>query len=323
MRCMQEANTKIHHALQEILPQVSPYSKIISDMHNGMDKADFPNIMLYGCEGFPHTTLWDIALQSKHGTFLRKTCVWEKQWIYSETPYFFELDFMNPGQPKDIDSLADFFKEILQHPCIHATRHIFVLKHIDYLCTRGYVYMLRVILERFAKNAWFLCTTYHISAIENPIRSRFLLMRIPLLTANLLQDVFARAAIPLEDACKKHKITDLNVATFLSVMDTKLLPYPVEDFCKLHAPFLQDVLKLPSPSIAQIRSVTQKLSVHGFTLSQITQDLLQYIKASDADDFLHKAVKIEHMYVCTEKYRKPLYIELLLHTAIYGYIRKK
>lgn len=183
--------------------------------------------------------------------------------------------------------------------------------------------MLRVILERFAKNAWFICTTYHISAIESPIRSRFLLLRVPLLSSTVLKAVFARAAIPLHEECVKHDIADLNVATFLSVMDPKLLPYSAEDFCKLRAPFLQDVLKLPSPSISQIRTVTQKLSVHGFTLSQITQDLLHSIKTCDMDDFLHKAANIEHMYVCTEKYRKPLYIELLLHTAIYGYIRKK
>jgi hypothetical protein len=320
---MQDAKHKINHALEVILPQTAPYHKIIADLYNGMDEADFPNVLIYGYEGFPHTVLWDIALLSKHGSFRRQTCTWEKQWVYSETPYFFELDFMNPGQPKDIESLADFFKEILRHPCIHATRHVFVLKHIDVLCTRGYVYMLRVILERFSKNALFVCTTYHVSSIESPIRSRFLLMRVPLLTAKQVQEIFTRAEITLHPDCVKQEITDLNVATFLSVVDTEALPYPAKDFCKFQAPFLQDILKLPSPSISQIRNVTQKLSVHGYSLSQITQDLLQYVKPKDFHDFLHKAVEIEHMYVCTEKYRKPLYIELLLHTAIYGYIHRK
>lgn len=320
---MNHAQAKLNHALEIILPQTSPYNKIITDLYNGIDQADFPNVLLYGSEGFPQPVLWDIALQSKHGTFHRNTCVWEKQWIYEETPYFFELDFMNPGQPKDIDSLGDFFKEILRHPCIHAARHIFILKHIDFLCTRGYVYMMRVILERFSKNAWFICTTYHISAIESPIRSRFILMRVPLLTAGLIQDLFNRAEVPLNEECVKHQITDMNVATFLSVVDPNLLPHPIADFCEYRAPFLLSVLQTPSPSISQIRAITQKLSVHGYSLSQITQDLLHYVKPKDQHDFLHKAVEIEYMYICTEKYRKPLYIELLLHTAIYGYIHRR
>lgn len=320
---MEAVISKLNHSLENILPTTTPYDRIIQELYDGIDEADFANVLLYGCEGLPHTTLWDVALQKKHGSFKRKTCTWEKQWIYSETPYFFEIDFMNPGQPKDVESLAEFFIDILRHPCIHATRHIFLLKHIDVLCTRGYVYMMRVILERFSKNAWFVCTTYQISAIENPIRSRFRFLRIPLLTPSLVTEVFAQAEVPLCKECVEHKVTNLNVATFLSVMDAKTLPYPVEDFCKFHAPFIQDILKIPSPSLLQIRAVTQKLSVHGFRLSQITEDLLHHVKPKDHHDFVHKAAEIEYMYVCTEKYRKPLYIELLLHTAIYGYIHKK
>lgn len=320
---MQGALRKVHESLESLLPQTTPYCKIVQELYDGIDAGEFANVLLYGCDGFPLTSLWDVAIKSKYGDYKRKTCTWEKQWIYSETPYFFEIDFLNPGQPKDIESLADFFKDILRHPCIHATRHIFVLKHIDVLCARGYVYMMRVILERFSKNAWFICTTYQISAIEKPIRSRFRLVRVPLFTPGQMQTLFDQANIPLHPECVKHAVSNINVATFLSIVDEKLLPYPVEDFCMLHAPFIQDIMKIASPSISQIRAVTQKLSVHGFTISQIAQDLLHYIHAKDKHDFVHKAANIEHMYACTEKYRKPLYIELLIHTAIYGYIHKK
>ena len=315
---------KVDSSLKNTLHNYYEYETIIKYLMDGCEDADYPNVLLYGCQGFPQTLLWDAAVERKYGDFKRRECVWNKEWIYSENPYFFEIDFLNPSQPKDVISLGDFLKEIISHPCIHASRHIFILKHIDQLCTRGYVYMLRVLLERFCKNAWFICTTYHISAIEKPIRSRFLMFRIPLLKTDHIREIISGASLHFPEECNKHLINDLNVATFLSLVPDSGLPYRKEDFCKFHAPFIQDTLNQPSPTIAQIRALTQKLSVHGFSLSQISMDLLQFIKKpKDQHAFIMKASEIDHMYSSTERYRKPLYIELLLHTAIYGFSNTK
>lgn len=320
---MQAIQDKILTAYHNVLPSFPHYQNIIRMLSDGSDNADFPNVLLYGCEGFPHTVLWDIAVQQKFGTFTRRTCTWNNLWIYEETPYFFEIDLQHPNQPKDVMTLSDFLKEIMTHPCIHAERHIFVIKYVDTLCTRGFAYMMRVLFERFSKNAWFICTTYKLGAIESPIRSRFTMLRVPLLSCQELCTLLAKSDIEMDDSCKQHNVRNVFVATMLSSFPANMLPYPKTDFCKFHAPFIQDTLNATSPSISEIRSLTQKLSVHGFSISQIANDLLYYIKPKDKHAFVEKASEIDHTFKSTEGYRKPIYIEWLIHTAIYGFNTSK
>jgi len=103
---------------------------------------------------------------------------------YYETDLYIHIELRHPNMPKDVGVIIDFLKHVLPSRCIHFDKHIVVLQDIDVLCRKdgGAVAVLKILLERFAHNVWFICTTHRIDALEGPIQSRFLCVRLPLPT---------------------------------------------------------------------------------------------------------------------------------------------
>jgi hypothetical protein len=101
---------------------------------------------------------------------------------YYETDLYIHIELRHPNMPKDVGVIIDFLKHVLPSRCIHFDKHIVVLQDIDVLCRKegGAVAVLKILLERFAHNVWFICTTHRIDALEGPIQSRFLCVRLPL-----------------------------------------------------------------------------------------------------------------------------------------------
>lgn len=312
----------ISAAFQSCLSDMPTYERLVDIVSDGFDQ-DTPNILFYGCKGLPHTLLWDAIIRKRYGAFHRVECVGNKQWIYNETPYFFEIDLANPNQPKNIESLGEFLKEILVHVCIHATRHVFFLKNIDVICDKGSAGMFRVLLERFSNTAWFVCSTYRVAALEAPLRSRFYNVRVPLFSTQDMSVLFSTVGIPLPDECIIHNTRNLSLALYVSTIKKSqhILPITPEDLCKYHAPFITELKNKESITIDDIRAVTQKLTVHGYTISQVTSDIIALgilTKPSALHDFIQFAAKVDHMCSLTERYRKSLFIEWLLVTAFYS-----
>jgi hypothetical protein len=277
-----------------------------------MDDETAPNVLLYGPDGMPHDMIWEFMIRRKHGPFTKATHMWGKEWLYHETPYFFEIDLKHPSQPKSIASLPGLLKEIITHPCLHATRHTIFLRNVEVLAQKSEMYAFRVLLERYSHNAWFVCSTHHIGIIESPIRSRFLGLRVPSFTSAEIHLICEHLGIALPDPQCRH----LGKALFASICKSHGNPLPVDRY---EAPLIHTFLNAhPSPSIHDIRVLTQQLSVHGFTLPQIAKDLLYHVSRDKRSAFLQTAASIDHMCATTEGYRKPLYIEWLVHNAIYG-----
>ena len=70
-----------------------------------------------------------------------------------------------------------------------------------------------------------------------------------------------------------------------------------------------------------IRKITQKISIHDGSFNMIAHDLLLFYK-NESDILKYHIVEycteIDHSCSMTEEYRKPLYIEYLLHNIFYN-----
>ena len=157
--------------------------------------ATMPNVLLYGCDGFPYFPFWQRLIYTPLGrpvppTHFVRRATWgpstssstNAHMPYYETDLYIHIELRHPNMPKDVGVFIDFLKHVLPSRCIHFDKHIVVLQDIDVLCRKegGAVAVLKILLERFAHNVWFICTTHRIDALEGPIQSRFLCVRLPL-----------------------------------------------------------------------------------------------------------------------------------------------
>lgn len=144
-----------------------------------LTEPDSPNTLIYGVPGFPHDLLWKQALSRRHGNLVRESCIYEKELEYERTPHSIEIDLAHPKFPRDASILVDFVKSVVATPSISGDRHLFVLRRLEVLRD---LQPFRILFEQFSKTAVFWCTTTRLSAIDIPIRSRFLNLRVPLPT---------------------------------------------------------------------------------------------------------------------------------------------
>ena len=332
---------KAYDALLADILDIPTYRRIGEVLSHGIQ--DSPNILLYGAKGFPHSVLWDAVARNEFGNFTRRPCVFRAQttgnqeWHYQETPYFFDIDLQNPSQPKDLQTLSDFLTSILRHPCMHTSRHIFLLRNIDAVMTKDGSPMFRVLLERFSKNAWFICTTYKVASVECPIRSRFLAMRVPLMTPEEVCHVLVAAGkdstlLPeLHECIRAAAVRDIRYALYLAEYETiyksmtpdASLPHTLEVMANYKAPFLHtsfNTHRVKDATFQEIRALAQKLTVNGYTLADVVRDVLSnnhIASEAAAHEFVRTAAELEHKFACTDGYRKSLYLEYLLHRAFF------
>lgn len=326
---MEDPWKAIPAAFAACLPNMPQYQRIVATLQDSMDGADCPNVLLYGKESIPHSILLDAALEQKYGPFMKETKTWNKQWVYEESPYYFEIDMRHPSQPRDVSSLSEFLREIASHQCMYAPRHTFLIRNMDIVCSKDMAYMLRVIFERYAKTTWFVCTTYKMDAIEPPLRSRFFLIRVPMPSHQEVQSMLLAMgrSLPqelLDDPCPPASLQKLPFAIFLSEWHCasgksqgKALPYSTSTLATYNIPFLSDVK--PNATIERIREWTQKICIHDYSISQMAQDLLQHhVPESRKHAFLAYVAHLEHLCASTSRFRKMLYVEAVLHAAIFG-----
>lgn len=143
--------------------------------------SDCPNVLLYGSIGFPQHSLIEQFLAQKCNVKypIPKRYPKYNTLPYIETDYYIEIDCYHPDFPADIQPLMDLLLTVCQHKCMHMARHVIVLRNIDFF-HRNHSQYIRVIFERFYKNALFICTTYHINKLEAPILSRMQMYRVAL-----------------------------------------------------------------------------------------------------------------------------------------------
>lgn len=302
----------------------------IYEQQLGMMQGDLsiiPNVMLYGVYGFPLDLLWKEGLRRRFGVeeFVEKECMWSKDIPYLETPYYIHIDMENPDIPNDLELLQDLIKTIISTTCIHSNRHIIILENIDHFINKNINrHVFRVLLERFSKNAWFICTTYHLSKLESPLRSRFYCIRFPLPSEMEVNQIIAY----LDDVqTLKHVYKTRNIVKAMTIPKNKDEHYYW--MTSLTYPPLSDyILNQKNITIDNIRAIVYKAFQAGVTLSDFAKDIIEVcLKRGDSQETLevivHEFATYETMASQSKGTRILLYMEYMLHYVMTLVPRKK
>lgn len=300
------------------------------------DVSSVPNILLYGVYGLPLDLMWKDGLRRRLNIDRLPDaagCTWNKEVHYMETPYYIHVDLENPYTTADIDRLQEFLKTIITTRSILCERHTIVLENIDsILCNATSRNAFRVLLERFSKNVWFVCTTYHVSRLEPPLISRFCSIRCPLPT----EDQVVAITEYIDNSCKVQDCRRL-AGTRNLVRAISIEPYDLEGIegmewiAHLTFPPVGDyILGTKEPTVEGIRAVIYKAYQCGVSLPELASDILDSCcRRGDNDATIGRIArelgKCEHMAVQSKGMRTLLYMEYMLHyvMVIVPQIKKK
>lgn len=286
----------------KILP-ILPYHKYTSESIFFGNFNTIPNSLLYGPKGFPFETLVEYAISKLFSCdfpIQKRYPIWNETLPYIETNYYFCIDTEHPEFPKDIQSLTDFIKHIVQTKCIYLDRHIIVLKNIDTIANKNTCFIFRVLLERFSQNAFFICTTHHYQMIEKPLLSRMQAYRIPLPTISQINTI-----IQLIKPDFNNTITNRNLAFTLFHLDNlpkQVLQYP---------PLTETLNKSLTPT--EIRQLSYKLFQYKITLSELISDCMLFIQEDNQKiKWIEQTSTIELCAKNTDPNKICFFIELIL-----------
>lgn len=272
------------------------YNNIANYVLQTLQSDSQPNIMLYSAVGFPLNLLWNYVATKRWGQFSKKECLFEKNIVYYETPYFLEIDFQHPSNSRDFDNVQALIKTIVTATPIHTDRHVLVCRNIENITDP---YALRVLLERFSKNALFICQTHSVCNMDPPLRSRFSEVRVPLFSVDeinyILQELGGQ---PL--AADQHCRNIFKALLLSSGRDVATFDFP------------------SNPTILELRDLSNRVCSNNIPFSILVIELLNRVPDKRKHTFVNKAAEIEHRMICTNMGRKPLYYELLFHVAFYG-----
>lgn len=315
----------ISHILRTYLPI---YHEQLNMMQG--DLSNIPNILLYSVIGFPLDLLWKEGLKRRFHInneigecveFIEKECVWGKNIPYRETPYYIQIDMANPDIPNDLELLQELLKTIIGTKCIHSERHIIILENIDHFINKNINrHVFRVLLERFSKNVWFICTTYHYNKLESPLRSRFYCIRFPLPTEDQVNEIMHYLDDTINNKSVKKQIYKThNIIKAITTPKNKdehfywvsSLTYP---------PLSDYILENKTVTIENIRAVVYKAFQAGVTLSEFAKDIIEIcVKRGDGDNpnvigsIIKEFATYEHMASQSKGTRILLYMEYMLH----------
>jgi len=279
-----------------------PYHKYTCDSIFFGDLNTIPNSLLYGPKGFPFETLIEYSISklfSCEFPIQKRYPLWNDTLPYTETNYYFCIDTEHPEFPKDIQSLTEFIKHIVQTKCIYLERHIIIIKNIDTIANKNTCFIFRVLLERFSQNAFFICTTHQLQMIEKPLLSRMQCYRIPLPTIQQIQQI-----LQIIKPDFNQDITTRQFAFLLFHLDNipKMLNY---------LPITETIHKSLTP--LEIRVLSYKIFQYKITLSELITDCMSFI----TDDFqkikwINQTSEIEMHAKNTDPNKICFYIELVL-----------
>jgi len=301
---------KFNNNFKEIIENIDDYNKILNFSINYSH-----NLLFYSYVGFPFDLFIDEIIKAKFGIsqIYRKEIFWNKSIIYNENQYFFEIDLDNPNMNKKFKDLTDMLLFIIKSRNISNQKHLIIIKNIDKL--NEYFFSFRIILERYYHNCYFICTTNQISKIENPIKSRFSLIRFRLFTNNEIQSIFTNfLKISLNTWLIKNNCRNIFFAIFISQVELNEPQLINEDFCNLSYPPLRDFLK-SKYNLNDIRQLSYKYSQYDLNIKDLVIDLL-YINKHKKELIIKNAVILELLLIQSNRGREPIYLETLLNQLL-------
>lgn len=300
------------NGFKSIIEKHEYYNKIYQYMKTAQN-----NVLLYGTHGFPTDLFIDEVIKAKFGLDMlyKKECTWNKDVIYLYNQYFLEIDLLNPMLPKKFTNIIKFLMSIIESRHVINSKHFIIIKHID-VFSRDDFGALRIILERFSNNVYFLCTTHNLDKIDVPVKSRFDLIRMPLFQHQEVKYIFENFLnTPLNKYLQEQETRNIIKAIFIADVEKQNKELITKDFCTLNFPPLMDfVAKFDKKknNLESIRALSYQIFQYNITISDILQDLLKMPSVKNKFKIIQEASNIDHLLQCTNKGREPIYIETFL-----------
>jgi len=273
------------------------------------------NILLYSTNGFPIDLFINELIKKKFNicTIIKNENTWERNINYYENKHFFEIDLMNPNFSKNYELLTNFIAYLIKSRNIYNKKHLIIIKHINLLKEQFSV--LKILLEKYSSNVYFICTTYKISSIESAIKSRFTCFRIPLFKTNEINIIFNNYLNKnLNKYLIKYNCRNLIFSLFISEIENKEPHLVTEEFCNLKFPPMYNFIKTFNKKKYNLEDI-RKISYNCFQYNITICDILQYytyITKKTNSYIIEKAADLEHNLNLTNKGREPIYIEAFL-----------
>tara|TARA_B110000858_G_scaffold2862_1_gene3318 strand:+ start:11257 stop:12183 length:927 start_codon:yes stop_codon:yes gene_type:complete len=273
------------------------------------------NILLYCNNGFPLDFFIDEIIKKKFNisTIFKTENIWGKNITYYENRFFFEINLINPNFSKNYELLTSFIGYLIKIKNIHNGKHLIIIKHIDLL--KEQFSILKILLEKYSSNVFFICTTFKISTIEDAIKSRFTFFRIPLFKTCEIDEIFKNILNKkLNNFLLKSNCRNLIFSLFISEIEDKEPHLITEDFCNLKFPPIYNFIKKYNKkknNLDDIRKMSYNCFQYNITIQDILHDYIYTVKKIDID-IIQKAADIEHKLNLTNKGREPIYIESFL-----------
>ena len=261
-----------------------------------------PNLLIYGASGMPMFPILNylilaplkrrlVDLKFQHSSFAFNA----SHMPYTETDAYLYIDMLHPDMPKDGDTLLEFLKTVLPSRCMHLHKHIVVLDNIDVLTGRdaAFAQVMRVLLERYSNNVWFVATTNRVAALEPPILSRFFAIRIPLPSTSEVAAIMRHLGqAPPQPATRN--LTDA-------------LRGPVDHRTASQAPPL-----LRPTTLETVRLEAQRLIQVYAPLSQVALGIIQRAPEKKRAALVERLANIEAQYHTRRKGRDIFFYEAML-----------
>ena len=193
------------------------------------------------------------------------------------------------------------------------SHNIVYIKNIDKLSEQFFSF--RIILERFYNNCYFICTTNHISKIENPIKSRFSLFRFRLVTNKEIQLIFNNyLQRKLNKFLIENNCRDIYFAIFIGQVELNEPELISENFCNYNYPPIMNFVN-SNYNLNDIRQLAYKYSQYDLNIKDLILDLLKIIK-KDKQKIIELGALFDLLLIQSNKGREPIYLEALLNQIL-------
>jgi len=302
----------------KILKNNEYYSKQID-----IGKKISQNILLYGAHGFPTDLLIEEIVKNKFDilTVHKTECMWNKDIEYFYNPHFIEVDLMRPSATKHTHIILQQIKEIVQNKNISGNKHFIIIKHIDILKKNDYN-SFRIILEKYSNNVCFLCLTHKPDKIDIPVKSRFVMIRVPLFQHSDICLIFEKYLnLPLNIYLKRQKTRNIVHAIFIAQIEQNSKESLSKEFCTLRFPPIKefmDSFKKSKNNLEHIRQFSYKCFQYNISISDLLHDILTIVSSQTKFRVIQYTASLEHMLCLTNKGREPIYIESMLSNILFN-----
>ena len=237
--------------------------------------------------------------------------VWNKNIVYYENQYFFEIDLNNPNISNGYSFITEMILFIIKNRPLFNNKHLIIIKNIDKL--EDYAFAFRIIIEKIYNNVYFICTTNNISKIESPIKSRFSLIRMRLFTISEIEMIF-RDYLKSNFRPKTNRNIIFNI--FLAQVNNNEPHLITKEFCEYNYPLIKTFIN-SKYDLNDIRQLSYKLSQYNLSIADIIMDIIKIYKDMNYGDEKIKEIirigaDIDYILTISNKGREPIFIENLL-----------